>query len=109
MPTNLRQLIYSDANLEAVSIKRALGIVLLALILFYAADDASARFGIPGHRPTFGTVQVRRQLDVPQKNKKTEFYFDPPEDQTCVNAILPHFGVEPCWYLNRHKDVQVRM
>lgn len=89
--------------------KRAFTIGFLALILFYVADDLSARFGIPGHRPTFGTVQVNRQLDVPQKNKKTEFYFDPPEDQACVNAILPHFGVAPCWYLNRHKNIQVKM
>jgi hypothetical protein len=89
--------------------KRVLGIVVLALILFYVADDLSARFGIPGHRPTFGTVTVSRQLDVPQKNKKTEFYFDPPEDQACVNALLPHFGVVPCWYLKRHADVQVKM
>jgi hypothetical protein len=87
--------------------KRALGIAALGLILFYIADDASARFGIPGHRPTFGSVQVQRQWAVLQKNKKTEFYFDPPEDQACVNALLPHFGVEPCWYLNRHKTIQV--
>jgi hypothetical protein len=89
--------------------KRALGIAALTLILFYIADDASARFGIPGHRPTFGTVQVHRQLDVPQKNKQTEFYFDAPVDRACVNALLPHFGVEPCWYLNRHKNIQVKM
>jgi hypothetical protein len=92
-----------------VSVKRVLGIGVLALILIYILDDASARFGFPGHRPTYGTVRVRRQLDVPQKNKKTEFYFDPSEDQACVNALLPHFGVEPCWYLRRHKDVQVQM
>lgn len=88
--------------------KRVFGIVLVALILFYVLDDVSARFGIPGHRPTFGTVQVRRQLDVPQKNKKTDFYFESPEDEACVNALLPHFGVQPCWYLNRHKNNEVK-
>jgi hypothetical protein len=87
--------------------RRLLGIIVLALILFYIGDDLSARFGIPGHRPTFGTVQVKRQLDVPQKNKETEFYFEPPVDEACVNALLPHFGVQPCWYLNLHKNVQV--
>jgi len=92
-----------------VSVKRALGFAVLALILFYIGDDLSARFGIPGHRPTFGIVTVRRQLDVPQKNKKTEFYFEPPEDQACVNALLPHFGVKPCWYLSRHRNIQVTM
>ena len=92
-----------------MSVKRGLGIVAAGMILFYIADDASARFGIPGHRPTFSTLSVRRQLDVPQKDRKTEYYFEPPEDQACVNAILPHFGVEPCWYLKRHTNVQVNM
>ena len=89
--------------------KRALGMALLALILLYVADYASARFGLTGNRPTFGSVRVRRSYAVPQKNKKTEFYFDPPEEQACVNALFPHFGVKPCWYLNRHKNIQVDM
>jgi hypothetical protein len=89
--------------------KRALIIIAAALIIFYVGDDLSARFGIPGKRPTFGTVSVRREYAVLQKNKKTELTFDPPEDQACVNALLPHFGVEPCWYLSRHKTIQVNM
>jgi hypothetical protein len=109
MPISRWKVISSDANVEGVRIKRAFGIVLLALILFYIGDDLSARLGLPGHRPTFGTVRVRRQIDVPQKNKKTEFYFEPPEDQACVNALFPHFGVQPCWYLNRHKNIKVNM
>ena len=88
--------------------KRALGMALLALILVYVADYASARFGLPGNRPTFGSVRVRRSYAVPQKNKKTEFYFEPPEDDPCVNALFPHFGVPPCWYLNRHTNVHVQ-
>ena len=90
-------------------IKRALIAALLALTVFYIGDDLCARFGFPGGKPVFGSVEVRRSYAVPQKNKKLEYYFDPPEPQTCVNAILPHFGVKPCWYLKRHKDVQVDM
>lgn len=89
--------------------KRAVRLALVAVIVLYAADYASARFGFPGHRATFGYVEVRRQYAVRQKNKKLEYYFDPPEDQPCVNALFPHFGVKPCWYLNRHKTIQVNM
>jgi hypothetical protein len=92
-----------------VRIKRALGIVVLALIAFYVGDYASARFRFPGNRPTFGSVEVRRSYAVRQKNKKLEYYFDPPEDQACVNALFPHFAVKPCWYLNRHKIIQIEM
>ncbi len=89
--------------------KRWLGVALLALLVVYIADDLSARFGFPGHRPTFGSVEVQRQYAVRQKNKKFEYYFDAPEEQACVNALFPHFGAKPCWYLVRHKVVQVEM
>ena len=90
-------------------IKRVLGVTALALFLVYAGDYVSARFGLPGNRPTFGTVRVRRSYAVPQKNKKTEFYFDAPEEQACVNALFPHFGVKPCWYVKRHTQIRVDM
>jgi hypothetical protein len=98
------------ANLEDVRmIIRAFGIALAALIVLYVADDTSARFRIPGNRPTFGSVMVRRTYLVPQKNKKLEYYFDPPEEETCVNSLFPHFDVQPCWYLNRHKSEKIAM
>jgi hypothetical protein len=99
----------STANLEGVKVKRALGVVLAVLIVLYAADYAAARFGFPGNRPTFGSVEVRRSYAVPQKNKKLEYYFDPPESQACVNSLFPHFDVQPCWYLSRHKTIQIAM
>jgi hypothetical protein len=89
--------------------KWAFGIALAALIVLYVADYASARFGIPGNRPTFGSVEVRRSYAVRQKNKQVEYYFDPPESQACVNSLFPHFGAQPCWCLNRHKTIQIRM
>jgi hypothetical protein len=100
----------SVGNLEDVRIvKRTLGILLAAVILLYVGDDASARFRFPGNRPTFGSVEVRRSYLVPQKNKKFEYYFDPPEAETCVNSLFPHFDVQPCWYLNRHKSDKIAM
>jgi len=90
-------------------VKWALGIVLAAMIVFYTGDYVSARFGIPGGRPTFGSVMVRRTYAVPQKNKKLEYYFDPPEAETCVNSLFPHFDVSPCWYVNRHKSERIAM
>jgi len=41
------------------------------------------------------------------KNGKTEYTFDPPVPQECVNSLFPHFGDPPCWYLSRHKRQQV--
>jgi hypothetical protein len=41
------------------------------------------------------------------KDGKTQYAFDPPAPQDCVNSLFPHFGDLPCWYLNRHKQQQV--
>ncbi len=89
--------------------KRALGIFVAAAIVIYAGDYLSARFGFPNHREIYGTVMVKRNYAVLQKNKKEEYYFLPPEAQTCVNSLFPHFGVPPCWYLRRHPVQEVKM
>jgi len=47
---------------------------------------------------------VRHYTAVLQKNGKTTMTFDPPADWTCVNALFPHGGNLPCWYLKRHPE-----
>jgi hypothetical protein len=39
-----------------------------------------------------------------QKNGKTQFIFDPPGPESCVNALFPHSGMQPCWYLRRNPE-----
>ncbi len=75
----------------------------LALVAFaYAADDASVRYKLPPSRQAFGSVQVRRGYAVKRKNGSTEFLFDDPAAVSCVNSLVPHMGLSPCWYLERH-------
>jgi hypothetical protein len=52
----------------------------------------------------FGSVVVSHYYAVAQKNGKTQFIFDPPQAETCVNALFPHSGSSPCWYLRRHPE-----
>lgn len=84
----------------------ALLIVLAAGALVYAGDYLSLRLGIP-NRPQFDSVMVVRSYAVLMKDRKTEYMFDPPAPQACVNSLLPHFGDPPCWYLRRHKRQQI--
>ena len=81
--------------------------VLLAGALVYACDYASLRFRIPNNRAQFGSVTVQRALIIPMKDGKTQYSFDPPAPQECVNSLFPHFGDVPCWYLRRHAKQQV--
>jgi hypothetical protein len=85
------------------------GLLLGAAALIYAGDFLSARFAFPHHRQIYGSVTVKKTYAVLQKNHKEEYYFLPPEVQTCLNSLFPHFGFPPCWYLKRRQIQQVQM
>ena len=76
------------------------GIAALAFGLDYAIFRVRAA---TSHNP-YGSVTVNHYYAVLLKNGRTQFTFDPPKAQTCVNAIFPHAGWLPCWYLSRHPD-----
>ena len=82
--------------------KRTLAIALLLCGLVYACDYISLRFRIPRQRAQFGSVQIERSYAVLTKDGKTQYMFDQPQMQTCVQSLFPHFGASPCWYLQRH-------
>lgn len=89
--------------------QRTLIAVVLTTAVVYAGDYLFLRFRIATNRQPFGTVTVQPYYAVPQKDHKTEFFFDDPHDQTCVHALFPHLGDSPCWYLNRNKDKRINM
>jgi hypothetical protein len=81
--------------------------VAAAVVVVWLGDYLLLRFRLPNHREQFGTVMVQREWIIPQKDRKNEISFDPPEPQTCVNSLFPHFDSQPCWYLRRHPTQQV--
>ncbi|HEV2399071.1 MAG TPA: hypothetical protein VGS27_19150 [Candidatus Sulfotelmatobacter sp.] len=84
-----------------------LGTVLFILgttALTYGVDLGLFRLRLVANRDPYGSVVVRRSYAVLQKNGKTQFIFDPPGPETCVNALFPHSGMQPCWYLSRHPE-----
>lgn len=83
-----------------IGLSSALGLTLLA----YAVDYAVFRYRVATNRQPFGQITVTSYDAVTQKNGKTEFLFNPPEAQTCVNALFPRGGYVPCWYLQRHTE-----
>ena len=95
--------------------RRFLGLLLLrtllalaiAVALVYAADAAVLRYRAATNRNAFSTVTVRPYYAVPRKDKKIEYMYDAPRDETCVNSLFPHMGDSPCWYLRGHKDEQL--
>ncbi|HEY6291364.1 MAG TPA: hypothetical protein VI455_07375 [Terriglobia bacterium] len=89
--------------------KRILLDAALLLAMLYAGDYLFVRYRIPKSRDPFGSVQVQRYYAVMKKDGKPDFYFQPPETQTCVHSLFPHLGYRPCWYLNRRKVQRIDM
>jgi len=90
-------------------VKLVLKIALVSLSILYISDYALIRYRMAKNRSPLGTVTVQRYYAVPQKNRKTEFYFDQPQDQSCIHSLFPHFGYSPCWYLNRKRVKQINI
>jgi len=72
--------------------------------LAYCLDYAIFRIREATSHDAYGSVTVNHYYAVLLKNGKTQFIFAPPQAQTCVNALFPHVGWLPCWYLRRHPD-----
>ena len=78
--------------------------VLGVSALAFGLDYAVFRIRAATNRNAYGSVIVNHYTAVLQKNGKTTLTFDPPAPWTCVNALFPHQGWLPCWYLSRHPD-----
>jgi uncharacterized membrane protein len=86
--------------LVVIGLATGLGVMIVA----YAVDYVLFRYRIAANREPFGQITVSSYDAVKQKSGKTEFIFNPPEQQTCVHALFPHSGFVPCWYLQRHTE-----
>lgn len=83
-----------------------LPILILLAVVAYIGDYLSVRFGIPP-RDMYGSVEVRELYAVKLKSKQTEYMFQPPSQQECVNSLFPHLGDQPCWYLRRNPHPKI--
>jgi hypothetical protein len=79
-------------------------LVLVSLTaLIDVADDLWARFrGKPVEQ-----IKVGRLYAAVNHFNEVEYSVGTPVMETCVDALLPHFGYTPCWYLQRHTIQQI--
>jgi len=104
-------------TLTAAKLRGRLRQAFLGLLVFilgtaalsFAVDFAFFRLRVASHRSPYGSVVVTHYYAVPQKSGKTQFIFDPPLPETCVNALYPHAGMQPCWYLRGHREQHTNM
>ena len=94
--------------------RRTLLIVVALAAIVYAGDYAVVRLraAYPRLGNAFGSVQVVRLLAIPLKNGRTEYELDalqPEVTATCVRALFPHLGYQPCWYVRRQSQKPIPM
>ncbi len=71
--------------------------------LVYAADDLFARL----HGRPVEQIKVGRLYAALNHFNEVEYSVGTPVMETCVDALMPHFGYVPCWYLRRHTIRQI--
>lgn len=85
-------------------------IVLISVCVFvYAVDYVIWRYKLAtGHAP-YGTVMVQFYYAIEEKSGKTEYDYQPPQPDTCVNSLFPHSGYAPCWYQRKHTEKVIKI
>jgi hypothetical protein len=80
---------------------RILIAALASAALLYGLDDLSVWLGVPS-RPRFSTFTITRFYRINEKFNKFSLEPMPQTQERCVNALFPHSGSRPCWYVSRH-------
>ncbi len=92
--------------------KRWIGKILLWIVIAaavaYGLDFLSVEVGVPA-RPQFSTIKVYQFYYINEKFNKFSYEPNGTRDEKCVNALFPHFGARPCWYVykNRMETIHV--
>jgi hypothetical protein len=68
--------------------------------LSYALDFLSVQYRIP-HREPFSVVRVDQLYAVPNRWNEVDWSRGDPVMERCVNSLMPHFHLRPCWYVRR--------
>ena len=93
--------------------KKIAALSLAALIsagsLVYAVDYLIWRYKLATDHSPYGTVTVQFYYAIEQKNGKTEYDYQPPQLDTCVNSLFPHAGYTPCWYERKHTEKEIKI
>jgi hypothetical protein len=89
--------------------RRTLLLIVALAAVVYFGDFAVVRLraAYPRLGNAFGSVQVVRLLAIPLKNGRVDYELDalhPEATVTCVRALFPHLGYQPCWYVRRQSQ-----
>jgi hypothetical protein len=82
-------------------VKRAVLIVLSALVVVYAIDYALLRHKMVNPAQTVAYGTITSFYGTATKGGKMEIFTDQPLTETCVHSLFPHSGYRACWYVSK--------
>ena len=81
--------------------KRAVLIVLSALVVVYAFDYALLHHKMANPDQTVAYGTITSFYGTATKGGKMEIFTDQPLTETCVHSLFPHSGYRACWYVSK--------
>jgi hypothetical protein len=87
-----------------VVVGAALAVLVALPAVVYVGDALVLRYRIArGGALQTMTVYLATRL----KSGKLEVFTDRPQTEVCAQALFPHLGYRPCWYVRRSGGVKV--
>jgi hypothetical protein len=78
-------------------------LLLFAALVSYFGDALVLQVKV--RRGTaYQIIQVNQFLTTPLKGQKNEYDFTGQISVTCVRALYPQLGSQPCWWVERHRS-----
>jgi hypothetical protein len=74
----------------------------VSFVALFAGDYVLLRYRFAAHGIGAVTAKLVTYDAAMRKDSKFSVYYDQPQTETCVRAIFPWLGLEPCWYARRH-------
>jgi len=95
-------------------VRRTLISAIALVAIIYSGDYLVVRLraSYPRLGAAFGSVHMDRLYAIPLKNGNVEYELDarqPEVTVTCVRALFPHLGYQPCWYVRRNSQKPIPM
>ena len=90
-----------------IDFKTCVAVVALLLATTYAADWAIWRLRL-GQGSGTEAVSVSQVTVATLKGNREEYYSDGETTVLCAVAAVPHGGHLPCWWVSRHRHVEIR-
>ncbi len=85
-------------------LKYSLYAVLALAVVAWGVDGLVAQ-----HRTDqFSTIRVDQVYAITNRWNQVDYSIGDPQNQRCVNALFPHSGSIPCWYVKSHTLNYVR-